>query len=80
MAWFRDPVSVLKWQFSKAGAGEVQYDPFIEGNRMGTRGYTHAMGCDLADACVLLIRESSISGMSGEFRTDTVSFVAGMQV
>jgi hypothetical protein len=37
VARFRDPVSVLKRQISKAGAGEVRYDPFIERNRMGTR-------------------------------------------
>jgi hypothetical protein len=79
VAWFRHPVSVLKRQFSKAGAGEVRYDPFIERNRMGTRVYNHAMGCDLADACVPLIRESLIGGMSGEFWIHTISCVAGMQ-
>jgi Plavaka transposase len=79
VAWFRHPVSILKRQFSKAGAGEVRYDPFIERNRMGTRVYNHAMGCDLADACVPLIRESLIGGMSGEFWIHTISCVAGMQ-
>jgi hypothetical protein len=34
-AWFRCPIESLKRQFSKAGKGDVYYDPFVELNRAG---------------------------------------------
>jgi hypothetical protein len=66
VAWFRCPIESLKRQFSKAGKGDVYYDPFIEVNRAGTRIYNHAMGCKLMEEVVPVIRESIIGGWAGD--------------
>jgi hypothetical protein len=44
VAWFRCPIESLKRQFSKAGKGDVCYDPFVEVHRAGTRIYITSWG------------------------------------
>jgi Plavaka transposase len=79
VAWFRCPIESLKRQFSKAGKGDVYYDPFVEVNRAGTQIYNHIMGCKLMEEEVALVTERIIGGVGGGFWLDRFSFVGAIQ-
>lgn len=78
--YFRDPVETLKRQFAKVPVDAIQYEPFVETNRMNERVYNHALGSLLAEEAIPLIKAQIMKGLKGEVWINRFSFICAVQV